>query len=122
MGNIPSTMVLHKHVDGSDTRFSSMAGPLANNPLGKWLGVIRRGTYQSAPEDSRWEYEPVSDLWPDIEPDSNSRDDGSSDEGIKDQENPYDQEQGEVVLVQRRNPRRLRRGDQKALIQIKSDT
>ena len=35
MDKIPSTMVLHKNVDGADTIFSTMAGPLANNPYGK---------------------------------------------------------------------------------------
>ena len=48
MEKIPSTMVIHKHVDGSDTIFFTMAGPLAKNPLEKWPGVIRRGTYQAA--------------------------------------------------------------------------
>ena len=92
MENIPFTIVLHKHVDGSHTRFTTMAGPLANNPLGKGLGVIRRGTYQAASEDITWEYERVSDLWPDIDPDSDSSADGSSDEGRKYQEITYDQE------------------------------
>ena len=44
-------------------------------------------------EDSRWAYKPVPDLWKDIEPDCDSRNDGSSDEGIKDQENLNGQEQ-----------------------------
>ena len=79
-------MVLHKYVYGADTIFFS--GPLVNNLLGKWPGVIRRGTYQAASEDSRWEYEPVSDLWTDIEPDSDSINVGSSDYRSKDQENP----------------------------------
>ena len=83
--------------------------------------MIRRGTYQSASEDSRWEHEPVSDLWPDIEPDSDSSNEGSGDEGIKDQDNSDDQEQEEVLLVSRRNPMRLIRGDQRALRQIKSE-
>ena len=91
MENIPSTMVVYKHVDGENTIFSTMSGPLTNNPLGKWLGVIRRGTYQESSEDSRWEYEPVYGLWPDIEPDSKSSDDGKSDEGSKYQENPDNQ-------------------------------
>ena len=60
-GKIPSTMVLHNHLYVSYTRFSTMAGPFANNLLGKWLEVIRRGTYQIASEDIRWAYEPVSD-------------------------------------------------------------
>ena len=49
--------------------------------------MIRIGTYQTASEDIRWAYEPVSGLWPYIEPDSNSSGVGSSDEEIKDQEN-----------------------------------
>ena len=116
--NIPSTMVLHKHLDGADTIFATMSGPLANNTLEKWIGVIIRGTYQSASEDSMWEYEPVYDLLPDIEPDSDSSNYGSSDEGSKDQENPYYQEQEELVLVPRSNPRRIRQVDQRALSQI----
>ena len=44
MENIPSTMLLHKHLDGEKTRFSTMEVPLANNPLVKWIEVIRRGT------------------------------------------------------------------------------
>ena len=57
-----------------------MSVTLVNNPLVKWLRVIIIWTYQAASEDSRWEYEPVSDLWPDIEPGSDTRDYGSSDE------------------------------------------
>ena len=87
MENIPSTVVIHKPVYGADTRFSTMEGPLANNHLRKWLGVIRRGTYQAASKDSRWVYEPVSDLWPDMYLDSNSSGGGSSNEGRKYQEN-----------------------------------
>ena len=56
--------------------------------LEKWLGVIRRRTYQAASEDSMWAYERVSNLWTDIEPGSYSSDEGSSDEGNKDQEKP----------------------------------
>ena len=93
MENIPSTMVLHKHVDGEDTRFSTMAGSFSKNPLGKWFGVIRLGTYKTAYEYIRWEYETVSDLCPDIESDSESSNNDSSDKGIKDQENSYYQEQ-----------------------------
>ena len=53
MENIPSTMVLHKHVDEADTRFSTMEGPLEINPLDKWIGVIIRGTYQEVSDDIR---------------------------------------------------------------------
>ena len=75
--------------------------------------MIRRGTYQEVYEDSRWAYEPVYCLWTDIEPNSDSSDDGSNNKVSKYQENPYDQEQEEVVSVPRRNPRRLRKGEKK---------
>ena len=72
-------MVLNKHLDGADTRFTTISGPLLNNPLEKCLGVIRKGSYQAGYEDIRWEYEPVSNLWPYTEPDSDSIFDSSSD-------------------------------------------
>ena len=53
MENIPSTMVLHKHVYGSDAIFATIPVPLVNNPIVKWIGVIRRGSYQAEIEDSR---------------------------------------------------------------------
>ena len=74
-----------------------MQVPLAKNTLEKWLGLIRRGTYEAAAEDIRWAYEPVSDLWSAIEPDSDSSNCGSSDEGGKYQGNPDYQEQEEVL-------------------------
>ena len=107
MENIPSTMVLHKHVDWEDTIISTMEGPLANNPLGKWLGMIRRGIYQASSEDSRWSYEPASDFWTNIEPDSDSSYGGSSDEVIKYQDNLEDKEKEDAVFLLRRNTRRL---------------
>ena len=73
-------MVLHKHVDGENTNFFTMAGTLVNNHLVKWLVVIRRGTYQANDEDIRWSYETVSDLWPDVETDSDSSYNVSGDE------------------------------------------
>ena len=73
-------MVLQNHVDGADTRFDTITGLLTNNPLGGWLGVIIRGTYQLEYKDSRRAYKPVSDLWTDIDPASYSSDYGSNDE------------------------------------------
>ena len=52
--------------------------------------MIIRGTHQASSEDSRWVYEPVSDLWTDIEPANDSSDDGLSDEVSKYQDNPDD--------------------------------
>ena len=70
MEKIPSTMVLHKHVDVTDTKVATVSVPLPKNPLGNWPGLIIRGTQQAAYEDIRWTYEQVSCLWPDIYPDS----------------------------------------------------
>ena len=72
-------MVLHKDIDGEDTRFFTMTVPLVKNSLGRCIGVIRIGTYQAAAEDIRWAYEQVQDLWPDIDPNSDSSDDGFDD-------------------------------------------
>ena len=63
----------------------------------------------------------MSVLWLEIEPASGSIDDNSSDKGRKDQDDLDDQEQEEVVLVPRRNPIRLRWGDQIASRQLKID-
>ena len=79
MEDIKSTMVIHNHLDEVDTMFSIMEVPLVNNPLFKWIGVIIRGTYQAEVEDSRWEYDPVSYLWPDVDTYGEYRDDGTSD-------------------------------------------
>ena len=61
----------------------------------------------------------MSDLWLDIEPDNDSSNYGSIDEGGKYQENPDYQEQEKVVLFSCRNPRRIRRVDLRALRQLK---
>ena len=55
-----------------------------------------------------WAYELVSGLLPDIESEIDFIDGGSSNEGVKYQENLEDKEQEEVLLVPCRNPRRLR--------------
>ena len=83
--------------------------------------MIIRGAYQAASEDSRWEYEPVSYLWPYIEPDSDSSDCVSSNEGSKDKSKSDYQEQKEVVLFPHRNPRKLKQDDQRSLSQLKSN-
>ena len=99
---------------GADDRLSTMEVPLSNNLLEQWLGVTIRGTYQVASEHSRWTYETVSDLWPDIEPDSDSSDCVSSNEGSKDKSKSDYQEQKEVVLFPHRNPRNLKQDDQRS--------
>ena len=62
-------------------------------PLPQWnhgnYPVIPIYAYQEASEYIRCAYEPVSYLCPDVDPNSDSSDDGSSDEEIKYQENLY---------------------------------
>ena len=48
-----------------------------NNSLGKCLGLIIIGTYQADVGDRRWLYEPASDLFPYVEPNSGSVDEAS---------------------------------------------
>ena len=120
MENIPSSMVLHKHVDGIDTILATMSGPLVKNHLGKWLGVIRIGSYQAEYEEIIWEYELVSDLCSDIDPASNSIVYGSINEGRKYQED-IDYQEHEVVSDPFSNPRMLIWGVQRALRQLKSE-
>ena len=82
MEKIPPTMVLHKHVYGSNIIFSTISVPLVKT-MEKWIVVIRRGAYQVAVGDRKWKYEPVSYLWPGVEPYSDSSDDLSGDEVSK---------------------------------------
>ena len=109
--NIPSTMVLHKNVDGVDTIFVTMSVLLMINHIVKWFVLIIIGSYQASSEYIRWAYEPALYLWPDVETDSDSSYYGSSDEGIKYQDNTDGREQEEVVSVMRMNSRRLIWGD-----------
>ena len=44
MKKIPPNMVLNYHVNGTDTIFATISGTLTNNPMGKCLGLIIRGT------------------------------------------------------------------------------
>ena len=57
----------------------------------------------------------MSGLWPEMEPDSEYSDDGLTDEGRKDQDNLYYQEQEEVVVFPHTKPRTLIRSDQREL-------
>ena len=80
---ISFTIVIHKHVDVEDTIFATILGPLVNNPLVNWLGVIIIWTYQAAAEGRRWSYEPGTYLYPDLYPGSESSDKGGSDKRSK---------------------------------------
>ena len=54
MERITYKIAPHKHVDGTDTIFATMAVSLVKISLGKWIGLIRRGIYQESAEYIRW--------------------------------------------------------------------
>ena len=65
-------MVIHKNLYGEGKIFSTMSIPLANNNMGKYPGLIKRGIYQEDAGYRRQSYEPVSYLWIYIDPRSDS--------------------------------------------------
>jgi hypothetical protein len=80
MEKLPSTLILHRKVDGADTRFSQLHGEFADTPLYKWLGVLRHGAYQQAPSDSTWAFERLASMWTEAEVIDDSDNDLSSDD------------------------------------------
>ena len=65
MERIPSTLVIHKRLDGADTRMASMRHPLVNNPVQKWLGAINSGAYKPAAITEAHAFVKVEDMWSD---------------------------------------------------------
>jgi hypothetical protein len=80
MEKLPSTLILHRKVDGADTRFSQLHGEFADTPLYKWLGVLRHGAYQQAPADSTWAFESLASMWTEAEALDESDNDSPSDD------------------------------------------
>jgi hypothetical protein len=60
---LPSTLILHKKIDGADTRFARMDGELSNAPLQPWLGVLKHGAYNKAAANANWAFEPLESIW-----------------------------------------------------------
>jgi hypothetical protein len=103
MTKIPSTLIFHKHADGTDTRFSLMGGDFAENALERWLGVIECGAYVKAEGDPTWAFEPLASMWTDDIPDDadndhhdHKQDCESSDEDMPPVDADSDDEDGEV--------------------------
>ena len=79
MEKIPSSMVVHKHLDTTDTRLLSLDHPLASNPLEQNLGFYKFGKYVKAPEEAAFAYDKVEDLWNiDIESDDEEEEDNNN--------------------------------------------
>lgn len=70
MERIPSSVVVHKHLDTTDTRLTTMDQPLVSNPLEHSLGLHEFGKYVRAPTSESFVFDKVEDLWEvDLEPD-----------------------------------------------------
>jgi hypothetical protein len=63
MEKIPSSLVVHKRVDTTDTRFAQMEGQLASNPLEKNLGFFDFGKYTKAPDDAEFAFVKINEMW-----------------------------------------------------------
>ena len=63
MEKIPSSLIVNKHLDTSDTRLATLDHDLVNNPLEQSLGMFEYGKYVQAPPGSNFAYDKVEDLW-----------------------------------------------------------
>ncbi len=63
MEKIPSSLIVNKHLDTSDTRLATLDQDLVNNPLEQSLGMFQYGKYIQASPDANFAYDKVEDLW-----------------------------------------------------------
>lgn len=62
---IPSTIVLHKRMDGTDVRLASMDGPTSHSPIANDLGITTFGTYKRAASHHDHAFVQLKDIWDD---------------------------------------------------------
>ena len=75
MEKIPSSLVVNKHLDTSDTRLTALESPLTHNPLEQNLGFHQYGKYVRAPKNAEFAFDRVEDLWTvELESDTESND------------------------------------------------
>jgi hypothetical protein len=73
MERIPSSLIVNKYLDTSDTRLSALGQELVPNPLEQNLGFFEFGRYVRAPPAADFAFDRVEDLWSvDLEPDSDT--------------------------------------------------
>ena len=90
MTKIPSTLVVHKKLDTQDTRLAAMERPLVHNPLEQALGFHQYGKYIQTPDDTKFAYDRVEDLWQDeLDDNSESTDGDATDEEDEDMDEPH---------------------------------
>jgi hypothetical protein len=73
MERIPSSLIVNKYLDTSDTRLSALGQELVPNPLEQNLGFFEFGKYIRAPSEADFAFDRVEDLWSvDLESDSDT--------------------------------------------------
>ena len=82
MEKVPSSLIINKHLDTSDTRLAALNQNLVSNPLEHNLGFYEYGKYVKAPDGANFAYDKVEDLW--------SIDISSDNEEDKDDTSPID--------------------------------
>ena len=63
MERIPSSLIVNKQVDTSDTRLAALEGDLVTNPLEQNLGLFEYGKYVRANPEAGSAFDRVEDLW-----------------------------------------------------------
>jgi hypothetical protein len=86
---IPSSIILHKRVDGIDTRLASIRQPLTHTPLANELGLIQFGRYEKAPDNANFAFVRIAEMWQEevSESDDTSDEDASDEDEIDDNTN-----------------------------------
>ena len=86
MNKIPSTLVVHKRLQGQDNTLASMETRLVQNPLEQALGFHEFGKYVQVPDQSKFAFDKIEDMWSQVVESSSDEDDedrstnGSDDE------------------------------------------
>jgi hypothetical protein len=77
MERIPSSLIVNKHLDTSDTRLATLDQELISNPLEQSLGFHEYGKYVRAAPGSNFAFDRIEDLWS-IDIDSDGEDEGDT--------------------------------------------
>jgi chemotaxis protein histidine kinase CheA len=100
MTKIPSTLVIHKRMDSTDTRIMRMKGDIVHNPLEQNLGLIDLGSYHQADPNAPYAFERVNQIWQeDIDTEESEAEDddetSSDEEAEPDEQSKTDDEDSE---------------------------
>ena len=63
MERVPSSLIVNKQLDTSDTRLAALEGDLVSNPLEQNLGLFEYGRYVRANPEAGCAFDKVEDLW-----------------------------------------------------------